>query len=500
MATTNFEEVSVAELQRQMESGSLTSEALITYYLNRIRDLDQSGPELNAVIELNPDAIEIARALDAERKTKGSRGPLHGIPVLLKANIDTGDQMTTTAGSIALRGHKARQDAFFVKSLREAGAVLLGKTNLSEWANFRSTRSTSGWSSEGGQTKNPYVLDRSPCGSSSGSGVAVAANLTVLAVGTETDGSVVCPSGVNGIVGIKPTLGLVSRHGIIPIAHSQDTAGPMARTVADAALLLNAMVAKDEDDPASSAFPASQPDYTEGLTDGVGNITVGVWRTYFGVDSNPLVEEQFEQAIAVLKKEAASIVDPVDLGDLAELDDAEYEVLLYEFKTDLRTYLESHGSPQGMSGLDDLIDFNEQNRAEAMPRFGQEIFLQAEKKGSLGDEAYLDALKKSKTLAQEAIDVAMKKQGVDVLIAPTNAPAWTRDWLNGDHYTLSSSTLAAVSGYPSVTLPMGMAGELPVGISLIGPAHSEPMLLRVAQVLEDALNARAKPKYIPSVD
>ncbi len=492
----------IAQLQSLMEEGELTAEALTRHCLDRIAQLDDAGPRLNAIIEINPDALEIAVALDGERRQIGPRGPLHGIPVLLKANIDTADRMTTTAGSLALAGHHAGRDAFLVARLREAGAVILGKTNLSEWANFRSSRSSSGWSSQGGQTRNPHVLDRSPCGSSSGSAVAVAARLAPLAVGTETDGSVVCPSGVNGIVGIKPTLGLISRDGIIPIAHSQDTAGPMACSVRDAALMLAAMAVRDPDDPASGEFPEPRPDYLAALGDGsLKGLRVGVMRDYFGAGNHTRVEELFEAAIAVLKKLGAEVVDPADIGDREGLDTAEYTVLLYEFKADLAGYLRVHGSPNGMAGLADLIAYNDANSGNTMPWFGQEIFSEAAEKGPLTDQDYLEALALSKRLSRQAIDGALDKDDLDLIIAPTNGPAWVVDLVNGDNFgtSVASSTLPAVSGYPNVTLPMGAVHGLPIGLSVFGTAHSEPVLLRAAYAFEQAAAPRRVPEFIPTI-
>ena len=497
-----LELLDIEALQTMMEEEELTARELTRHCLDRIAELDDAGPRLNAVIEIYSDALEIAETLDGERRQIGPRGPLHGIPVLLKANIDTGDRMTTTAGSLALAGHRAERDAFLVARLREAGAVILGKTNLSEWANFRSERSTSGWSSMGGQTRNPHVLDRSPCGSSSGSAAAVAAGLVPLAIGTETDGSVVCPAGANGVVGIKPTLGLVSRDGIIPIAHSQDTAGPMACSVRDAAILLTAMAVRDPNDPAAGDLPEQLPDYVAALGSGkIKGLRVGVMRDYYGVGNNPGVEKLFEAAIAMFKSLGAEVVDPADLGDREGLDDAEYEVLLYEFKTDLAAYLTAHGSPNGMNSLDDLIAFNDSNREMVMPWFGQEIFIKAAAKGSLTDGAYLDALGKSKRLAREAIDWALEKDDLDLLIAPTNGPAWVVDLVNGDNFgtSVSSSTLPAVSGYPNLTLPMGAVHGLPIGLSIFGTAHSEPLLLRAAFAFEQTAPPRRVPEFIPTI-
>ncbi len=501
-AELQLEQLDIEALQSLMDEGQLTAEELTRHCLDRIAELDDSGPRLNAIIEINPAALEIAAALDGERRQIGPRGPLHGIPVVLKANIDTGDRMTTTAGSLALAGHQAGQDAFLVARLREAGAVILAKANLSEWANFRSEHSTSGWSSQGGQTRNPHVLDRSPCGSSSGSAVAVAAGLAPLAVGTETDGSVVCPAGTSGIVGIKPTLGLVSRDGIVPIAHSQDTAGPMARSVQDAALLLAAMAVKDPDDPAAGDIPDPLPDYSTVIDTGdIRGLRVGVMRDYYGAGNNSAVEKIFAAAIATFKELGAEVVDPADLGDREGLDTAEYTVLLYEFQADLAGYLAAHGSPNGMGTLQDLIAFNNENSGKVMPWFGQEIFVKAAEKGPLTDGEYLDALGKSKRLAREAIDRALEKDDLDLIIAPTNGPAWVVDLVNGDNFgtSVSSSTLPAVSGYPNVTLPMGAVRGLPIGLSLFGTAHSEPVLLRAAFAFEQAAQPGRVPKFVPTI-
>jgi len=494
------EERDIAALQSLMQEGRLTARELTQLYIDRIATLDDAGPRLNAIIAINPDALEIASALDEERRHRGPRGPMHGIPVILKANIDTGDELTTTAGSLALSGHRASRDAFAVARLRDAGAVILGKANLSEWANFRSTHSTSGWSSQGRQTKNPYVLDRNPCGSSSGSAVAVAASLTAVAIGTETDGSVVCPAGATGIVGIKPTRGLVSRDGIIPIAHSQDTAGPMGRTVRDAAVLLTAMVAKDPGDFAAANFPPQLPDYLAVLDGGgLKGVRIGIMRDYAGAGANAGVEARFEEAIGVLAGLGAEIVDPADLGDREGMDEAEFEVLLYEFRAGLNDYLGDHRAPNGARTLADLIAFNVSRREEVMPFFGQEILVMAEDKGPLTEEAYREALATSKRLAQGAIDGALEGDRLDAIAAPTNGPAWVTDLVNGDNFSVSSSTLAAVSGYANVTVPMGYVRGLPVGLSVFGTAFSEPVLLRITYAFEQAAKARRRPEFLPTL-
>ncbi len=486
----DFSEISIAELHDAMQRGEVSSTELVDWHLERIEAIDRSGPRLRAILEVNPDARRIAAALYREWRESGPRGPLHGIPVVLKANIDTADQMYTSAGSLALAEHVPTEDAYLVKRLRNAGAVILGKTNLSEWANFRSTRSSSGWSSVGGQTRNPYDTARSPCGSSSGSGVAVAANLTIVAIGTETDGSIVCPAGVNGVVGIKPTLGLVSRSGIVPIAHSQDTAGPMARSVRDAAILLTAITGIDAEDAATAAAEIHH-DYSANLTaDGLNGKRVGVLRSYFGADSNPAVEAIYEAAIATLKEQGAVVVDDLNI-DTEGMSDAEYEVLLYEFKTDLGAYFDSSSAP--VDSLADVIAFNDANAAAVMPHFGQEIFLLAEEKGPLTDEAYAAALKSSKTIAQSGIDTVMDEHELDALIAPTNGPAWMIDLVNGDSFHIGSSSLAAISGYPNITVPAGQVAGLPIGLSFTGKPWNEKQLIEIAYAFEQATGARFAP-------
>jgi len=489
----NYEEASIADLHDQMQRGELSSEQLVSWYLDRIAAIDRNGPELNAIIELNPDALQIARALDEEWKESGPRGPMHGIPIVLKANIDTADRMHTTAGSLALAGHVANEDAFLVSRLRDAGAVILGKSNLSEWANFRSEHSSSGWSSIGGQTRNPYDLARNPCGSSSGSGVAVAASLTAVAIGTETNGSIVCPAGINGIVGIKPTIGIVSRSGIIPIAHSQDTAGPMARTVRDAAFLLSAMTGIDPDDSAAPTIDAVDTNYTANLTaDGLRGKRVGVIRTYFGSGQIPKVEAIFEASIEALEAAGAEIIDPVNI-DTEGMGAASYEVLLYEFKAGLRSYFEQSGAP--VKTLAEVISFNEANAESAMPIFGQDILRLSETKGPLSDEIYLEALRTSKRIATSGIDNAIAEHQLDALIAPTNSPAWMTDHINGDNFSgVSSSSFGAVSGYPTITVPAGYVSGLPIGVSFIGAAYSEKILIEIAYSFEQTTSIRQSPE------
>jgi len=489
-------EVTVGELQAKMKSGELSAKKLVEKYLERIKDID---PQLRSVVETNPDALKIAEDLDRERKNGRLRGALHGIPVLIKDNIDTADRMKTTAGSLALMDAPTpKQDAFLVQQLRRAGAVILGKTNLSEWANFRSTKSSSGWSGRGGQTKNPYILDRNPCGSSSGTGAAIAANLAAIGIGTETDGSIVCPASICGIVGLKPTVGLISRSGVIPIAHSQDTAGPMTRTVSDAAILLSALTAVDGRDSATAQNnKKAEKDYTRFLQkDGLRGARIGVVRQFWGKNAD--VDKTLNEALEAIKQAGATLVD-VKFPTLEKFGDAEFEVLLYEFKADLEKYLAGRNAPY--KTLNELIKFNEENAAQEMPYFKQEIFEQAAKKGNLQTRAYRLALQKSKLLTQTSgIDQVMLKDKLNALVAPSNAPTWMVDLVNGDcgsNY-VSSSSLAAVAGYPNITVPAGFAKNLPIGVSFFGRAYSEPTLIKIAYAFEQATKARRVPKFLPT--
>jgi amidase len=488
-----LEEITVSELQDAMKSGKWSSEKITEKYLERIREVDK---RLNSVIEINPDAEKIAEEMDKERKAGRVRSMLHGVPVLLKDNIDTNDKMKTTAGSLALiDAPTPAQDAFLVQQLRKAGAVILGKTNLSEWANFRSTKSSSGWSARGGQTRNPYVLDRNPCGSSSGSGSAISANLAAIAVGTETDGSILCPAATCGIVGIKPTLGLISRSGVIPIAHSQDTAGPMTRTVADAAIMLGAMIGFDKTDTITSQATKGEKDYTRFLQkDGLRGMRIGVARQFFG--RNAKIDAVIEPNLQVLKDGGATLID-VQFPTLQKFGDAEFEVLLYEFKADLNKYLAARNSPY--KTLKDLIDFNEKNADREMPYFGQEIFLMAEKKGDLQTRAYRLALQKSKLLTQaQGIDAVMNQNKLDAVTAPSGGVAWMTDLVNGDCGVFESNSLAAVAGYPNISVPAGFVQGLPAGISFFGRAFSEPTLIKIAYAFEQATKARRTPKFLPA--
>ncbi len=498
--TRGLVEATSGQLQAAMTAGKMSSASLVRAYLDRIATLDKAGPRLNSVIELNPDAVAIANELDRERKAKGVRGPLHGIPVLLKDNIATADKMSTSAGSLALAGVKTTSDAHTVKQLRAAGAVILGKTNLSEWANLRSTRSTSGWSARGGLTLNPYALDRNTSGSSSGSAAAIAANLAAMAVGTETDGSIVSPASICGLVGIKPTLGVVSRSGIIPLAHSQDTAGPMTRTVTDAALLLQALAGMDPQDAVTTKSNGKVPDYTQSLLkDGLKGARIGVARNFFG--SNDAVDTVIEQALRVLQTQGAILVDPVEVPNVSKYGDSELEVLLYEFKADLPLYLARYAPGAPIRNMADLIAFNLQHKDQELRFFGQEFLTRAQAKGGLDSKDYIDALANNHRYARaEGLDQVLKAHQLDALVAPTGGPAWVTDFINGDHYGGSFSTPAAVAGYPHITVPAGAAHGLPVGISFVGEAFSEAKLIRFAFAYEQASLMRREPGFARSVN
>jgi amidase len=496
-----LDEITIADLQEGMKSGKYTARSIAEKYLAHIDQIDRRGPTINCVIQANPDALAIADAMDKERKEKGPRGPLHGIPVLVKDNIDTADRMMTTAGSLALVGSKPPKDSTVAQKLRDAGAVILCKTNLSEWANIRSEHSTSGWSGRGGQTKNPYALDRNPCGSSSGSGAGVSANLGTVAIGTETNGSIVCPSSINGIVGIKPTVGLVSRTGIIPISHSQDGAGPMCRTVRDAAIVLGALTGIDAEDRATSdSQEHSYTDYTQFLkADGLRGARIGVLRRAFG--RHPAADKVIESALEVMKQQGAILIDPAVIETAGKFADSEFTVLLYELKADLNSYLARLGPSAPVKTLQDVIDFNERNREREMPFFGQDTFLKAQEKGPLTTQEYVDALAKNHQMARkEGIDATMNKNNLDAIVAPTGGPAWLTDHVDGDASVGGSSGAAAVAGYPNITVPAGFVFGLPVGISFFGRAWSEPVLIRLAYAFEQSTKARRAPRFLPTVD
>jgi len=494
-----LDELTVRDLQQGMSSGKFSARSLTENYLARIEAIDKHT--INSVIELNPDALAIAAQLDQERKAKGPRGPLHGIPVLIKDNIGTHDRMMTTAGSLALLGSIPPRDSFVAQKLREAGAVILGKTNLSEWANIRSTHSTSGWSGRGGQTHNPYALNRNPCGSSSGSGAAVSANLGAIAIGTETDGSIICPSNANGCVGIKPTVGLLSRAGIIPISHSQDTAGPMARTLADAAALLGALTGVDANDSATAASSGkAQSDYTRFLDPkALRGARLGVVRKAFGF--NPAVDRIMEEALAEMRRQGAEMVDPADLPTWGKWRDQENEILLYEFKADLNSYLTGLGPQAPIHTLEEAIKFNDAHPTQEMPFFGQELFVQSQSKGPLTSKDYRDALEAAQRLTRkEGIDAIMDQHKLNALVAPSGGPAWLTDPVDGDSFGGGSSSAAAVAGYPGITVPAGFIFGLPVGISFFGRAWSEPTLIRIAYAFEQATKVRKPPKFLPTAD
>lgn len=493
-----LEETDIPTLLQRMKDGELTSRAICEQYINRIQAVDKGGPGLNSVIELNPDALSIADERDRERAAGKTPGPLHGIPILVKDNIDTGDKMMTTAGALALEGNIAGQDAFIIAQLRKAGAIVLGKTNLSEWANFRDERSSSGWSSRGGQTKNPYVLDRNPCGSSSGSGTAASASLCAAAIGTETNGSIACPSSINGIVGIKPTVGLVSRSGIIPISHTQDTAGPMARTVTDATLLLNALVGVDPLDEATRESEGrAMPDYTKFLDAGaLQGKRIGFDRSVFGKHEG--VDAVIEAALATLRSKGATIVDIDFRSKFKDLGGAPYTVLLYQFKAGVNQYLANSRAP--VKNLDDVIAFNVANADRAMPFFKQSILEKAVKKGDLNEKEYLEALRTVQKTTRSAIDQIIKSEKLSAICGPTNGPSWCTDHVNGDFFTgYGTYGPAAQAGYPHITVPMGLVGGLPIGLSFLGSAYDEPTLIGLAYAYEQASQKRQKPTFIATL-
>lgn len=495
-----LDEITIPELQDGMKSGKFTAHSLAEKYLGRIDEIDKRGPAVNAIIELNPDALAIADALDQERKAKGPRGPLHGIPVLIKDNIDTADRMMTTAGSLALVGSRPPKDSWVAQKLRAAGAVILGKTNLSEWANIRSSHSTSGWSGRGGLTKNPYALDRNPCGSSSGTGAGISANLAAAGIGSETDGSIVCPSSSNGLAGIKPTVGLVSRSGIIPISHSQDSAGPMCRTLRDAAIMLGALTGVDPEDSSTTASNGkSQTDYTQYCDpNGLKGARIGVARKYFGF-SDP-VDQIMEQALDVLKKQGATLVDPADIETFGKFDESELLVFMYELKADLNAYLAKLGPNAPVHSLKEIIEFNDRNRQKEMPYFGQELFIKSESKGPLTEKEYQDAVTKNHQLARvDGIEALMDKHHLDAIVAPTGGPAWITDLINGDHSAGGSSNAAAVAGCPNINVTAGSLMGLPVGISFFGRAWSEPTLIKLAYSFEQATRARQSPRFLATI-
>jgi len=501
-AFSQLEEATISQLQAAMSSGQLTAERLVELYLERIEAIDRHGPTLNSVIEINPDALEIARALDRERADSGARGPLHGIPVLIKDNIATDDRMQTTAGSLALLGARVPRDAFVARKLREAGAVILGKTNLSEWANFRGDASSSGWSGRGGQTRNPYVLDRTPCGSSSGSGAAIAANLAAAALGTETDGSILCPSAINALVGIKPTVGLTSRAGVVPISHSQDTVGPMTRTVADAAIMLGAIVGIDEHDVATAASDGLyHSDYTKFLdADGLRGARIGIAREhFFGYSAK--ADAIVNAAIERMRELGAEIIDNTDIATAKQMRSSESEmtVLLYEFKADLNAYLAGLlDSP--VRSLADVIAFNDAHEEQELRYFGHDLMVKAQATPSLEDQVYLDALAENRRLArEEGIDAVMNEHKLDALVMPTTSPAWCIDHINGDHHIGGSAQPPALAGYPAITVPAGYTFELPIGITFMGRAYSEPTLIKLAYAFEQATQARHAPRYLPTI-
>ena len=494
-------EMTITDLQGAIAAGKYSVHTLVQKYLERIEALDKQGPAVNSIIELNPDALGIADAQDKQRQARKPAGPLQGVPILVKDNLDTRDKMMTTAGSLALVGARPPKDSMVVQKLRAAGAVILGKTNLSEWANIRSSHSTSGWSARGGLTKNPYALDRNACGSSSGSGVAVSANFCAAAIGTETDGSIVCPAHANCIVGIKPTVGLVSRAGIVPISHSQDGAGPMARTMADAALILSVIAGPDPEDPATAAIANKPPiNYRQFLDPrGLKGARIGVARKYFGFSES--VDALMQTALDAMKAQGAILIDPADIETFGKFDDTELLVFMYELKADLNAYLARLGDTSRVHTLKDVIEFNERNKDKEMPWFGQDLLIKAESKGPLTEKIYQDALAMNHQLARtQGIDALMDKNNLDAIVAPTAGPSCITDLLNGDHFTGGSSNAAAVAGYPNINVPAGFIGGMPVGISFFGRAWSEPTLIKLAYAFEQTVKARKPPQFLPTLD
>jgi amidase len=485
-------ETTITDVQQKMAAGKYTAEQITGLYLQRIETIDKNGPKLNSVIEINPDAIAIAKAMDAERKAGKIRGPLHGIPILIKDNIDTADKMMTTAGSLALVDNIATKDAFIVSRLRDAGAVLLGKTNLSEWANFRSSKSCSGWSSRGGQTKNPYILDHNPCGSSAGSGVAVAANLCVVAIGTETDGSVTCPASVNGVVGIKPTVGLLSRSGIIPISHTQDTAGPLARTVKDAAILLAVLAGIDETDAVTKESEGKVSDYTTFLkTDALKGKTIGIEKKR---SENTSLNKLLEQAVNLMKQQGATVIEIEYMDKINANGDAEFDVLKFEFKDDLNKYLSAANTK--MKSLKNLIDFNIANEGKTMPTFKQDLFIASEEKEGLDSKKYKQALNKSHNGAKKIINDVINQHKLDAIAGITMGPACSIDTIYGDRWgDVGLTSPAAMSGYPHISVPCGMLYDLPVGLSFFGGAYKEGELIGIAYAYEQASRHRTSPPF-----
>ena len=489
------------ELQQHLQTGELSALEVTRALLARIAAIDDAGPQINAIIEVNPDAAAIAAGLDAAFSARGPQGPLHGIPVVLKASIDTGDRMATSAGSLALADHRAAQDAYLVARLRAAGAVILGKTNMSEWANFRSSNSTSGWSSLGGQTRNPHVLDRNPCGSSSGSAAAVAALLAPLAVGTETDGSIVCPAGANGIVAIKPTVGTVSRQGIIPISHTLDTAGPMARSVTDAALLLQAMIGVDPQDPSASEYPQGVPRLLpDPQRQRLEGMRIGVYRSYHGAGSYRAIEDVYQRGIEQLRALGATVVDPVGHALAAERYSAELQLLLYEFRHGLNAYLAGSGVAEERNTLTRIIAWNDAHADRVMPLFGQDILTAADAKGGLDEEDYRQALAAGPQRVRAELDAILTEHRLDAMVTVANAFAWKTDWLGGDRFMVGSSSLAAMAGFPSVTVPAGAVSGLPIGVAFVGAPFAEPLLLQIAYAFEQATQALREPMFLPSLE